>query len=406
MLASPRTPSATALICGALLLLLCAALVLHAPPALAGEPSSVSLRVEGVSETKLPPTVVTTTTAPVVGDGNSEHSCSGTSALGALQLATGGAWSGPWNAEFKQYEIYGIEGETHLFEPGAPANYFWSLWVNDKESEVGACEAELHPGDRVLFLPACFGPACASESTTVLELEAPPTANVGEPVTVTVKRFNRNGEGTAATGATLTGASSPASTNAAGHATVSFAHAGEALLATPGGGSDVRAEARVCVHAGNDGTCGTSSPSGSGPGTTGPTSAGGVASFVQRYTGPYALVAGTASITEGRTYPRGHAPRVISGTILAHNPVTSVSLELRRQLHGRCWAYEGASERFVRARCGHGALFKISSDGSYSYLLPAALPAGRYVLDIRATDDAGNATSLARGTSRIVFHVR
>ena len=163
----------------------------------------------------------------------------------------------------------------------------------------------------------------------------------------------------------------------------------------------------MCVHAGNDGTCGTSGPGGTGPGTPGTTSpGGGVASFVQRYSGPYALVAGAASFTEGRTYGSGHAPRLISGTILAHNAVTSVSLELRRELRGRCWAYEGVRERFVRARCGHGAFFKVSSDGSYSYLLPAALPAGRYVLDIRAADDAGNVTSLARGTSRIVFHVR
>jgi hypothetical protein len=401
MLASRRTPPATALVCGALLLLACAALALHAPPALAGEPSSVSVRVEGVSETKLLPTVVTTTTAPVVGDGNLEHACPGTSALGALQLATSGGWSGPWDAGFKQYVIFTIEGETHLFEPGAPANYFWSLWIDDRESaEAGACEAELHAGDRVLFVPSCFGPACPSESTTVLELGAPPAANVGEPVTVTVTRYDRNGEGTPASGAVLTGGSEPAKTDAAGRATVTFAHAGEALLATPGGGSDVRAEARVCVHAGNDGTCGTS---GSSPGPT--PAGGGVASFVQRYSGPYALVAGAASVSEGHTYRRGHAPRILSGTILAHNPVTSVSLELRRELRGRCWAYQGASERFARARCGHGAFFKVASGGAYSYLLPAALGAGRYVLDIRATDDAGNVTRLARATSRIVFHV-
>ena len=35
-----------------------------------------------------------------------------------------------------------------------------------------------------------------------------------------------------------------------------------------------------------------------------------------------------------------------------------------------------------------------------------ALPPGRYVLDIEATDVTGNHTSLARGTSRIVFYVR
>ena len=39
-------------------------------------------------------------------------------------------------------------------------------------------------------------------------------------------------------------------------------------------------------------------------------------------------------------------------------------------------------------------------------LLPGGLAPGRYVLDIQATDAAGNHTSLARGTSRIVFYVR
>ncbi|HTZ86407.1 MAG TPA: hypothetical protein VMB05_07050, partial [Solirubrobacteraceae bacterium] len=63
-------------------------------------------------------------------------------------------------------------------------------------------------------------------------------------------------------------------------------------------------------------------------------------------------------------------------------------------------------ERFQRARCGQGAFFKVGSTPSYSYLLPAALAPGRYVLDVQATDEAGNRTTLARGSSRIVFYVR
>jgi hypothetical protein len=92
--------------------------------------------------------------------------------------------------------------------------------------------------------------------------------------------------------------------------------------------------------------------------------------------------------------------------VLAHSPVSSVSLELRRQSKGRCYAYEGTRERFVRAHCGTGSLFKVSSSSSFSYLLPAALAPGRYVLDVQATDLAGNRTTLARGTSRTVFYVR
>ena len=54
-----------------------------------------------------------------------------------------------------------------------------------------------------------------------------------------------------------------------------------------------------------------------------------------------------------------------------------------------------------------GSFFQIASGGdSFSYLLPSRLPPGRYVLDIKATDSAGNRTPLDRGSSRIVFYVK
>ena len=62
--------------------------------------------------------------------------------------------------------------------------------------------------------------------------------------------------------------------------------------------------------------------------------------------------------------------------------------------------------RFVGARCGRGHSFHVSSSASFSYLLPKRLGPGRYVLDVSALDAAGNRTTLARGTSRLVFHVR
>src|ERR1700716_1931712 len=89
MLASSRTAT-VAVICVALTLLT------TAPAALAAGPATVTVRVEGLTETKLSATQVTTTTAPVVKDGNPEHACPGTNASGALELATGGNWSGAW----------------------------------------------------------------------------------------------------------------------------------------------------------------------------------------------------------------------------------------------------------------------------------------------------------------------
>ena len=118
------------------------------------------------------------------------------------------------------------------------------------------------------------------------------------------------------------------------------------------------------------------------------------------------MVAKAASVIDGHVYRRGRAPRVLGGTVTAHTTVSSVSLELRRRIRGHCSAYDGATEQFVAARCGRGRFFKVSTSSSFSYLLPAALGPGRYVLDIEATDVAGNRTSLARGTSRIVFYVR
>jgi hypothetical protein len=379
--------------------------LVFASSALAAGPATVTVRVEGLSETKLPSTQVATTTTPVVKDGNPEHACSGTSAIGALERATAGNWSGPWNTGFKQYEIYSIAGETHLFEPGATANYFWSLWIDEKEAEVGACAAELQPGDRVLLFPSCFGSACPT-SLLPLGIEVPASANVGEPVSVTVKRYSSSGQGSEAAGATVTGGTSTAATDAKGHATLSFANTGQVTVRAEAPES-VRDEVTLCVHNGNDGNCGTQAPAASAaPGAGGGSSTSGVATFVSHYTGPYALVAGTTGLIDGHVYRRGQAPKVLAGSILAHSAVSSVSLELRRRYRGRCYAYDGTRERFRSAPCGTGGFFKVSSNGAFSYLLPEALKPGRYVLDVQATDVAGNRTTLARGTSRLVFYVR
>src|SRR5204863_539992 len=110
-------------------------LAVCAAPAFAAEssPATVTVRVEGLTETKLPATTVTTTTEPFVKDGNPEHSCAGTSAAGALQTATAGSWEGTWFSGLG-YSVETILGESHLFEEGSEANYYWSFWLDEKES--------------------------------------------------------------------------------------------------------------------------------------------------------------------------------------------------------------------------------------------------------------------------------
>ncbi len=380
----------------------CLASAVFVSSALAAEPATVTVRVEGLSETKLPATQVTTTATPVAADGKAEDSCAGTSALGALQLATGGNWSGPWNGEFKQYEIYTIEGESHVFEKEALANYFWSFWLDNKEASTGACEAELHSGDHVLFFPSCYGTTCPPPPLP-LGIEAPTTAAVGESVPLTVTRYSASGEGSPAAGATIAGAQASATAGSTGHATVTFVAPGTYTLQATAPES-VRTETTVCVHTGNDGTCGTTKAPGAGTSAGGTTTAAGSAAAAP-YKGPYAVVAKASSVSEGHVYKRGNAPRILSGSVLAHTTVTATSLELRREYRGRCYAYNGVTTRFARARCGAGSFLKVSSNGVFSYLLPAALAPGRYVLDIEATDAAGNRTTLSRGTTRIVFYV-
>jgi hypothetical protein len=393
MLSSPRIGQALAAAGLLLLLLLCAA------SADAAAAASVTVRVEGVNQTLLAPTSVTTNGTPVEKDGNPEHTCKGGSAAGALEQATSGNWGGSW---FEiGYSVETILGETHAFEVGAPANYFWGYWLDNKASEVGICEGELSPGDSILLFPECFSesePSPCPASPNPLGIAAPQIAEPGTPITVAVTSYaNASGAPSPAIGVSVTGGGASATTDATGHATLTFSETGNVLLRVSAPGS-VRSEAPVCVHRGNDGNCGTTAPAGT-------TTAASTAAPSAPYKGPYAVVAKAAGVLDGHVYPAKRAPRLLRGTVTAHTSLASVSLRLRRSYRGRCFAYDGKSTRFARSRCGQGSFFKVATSSSFSYLLPSALAPGRYVLDIEATDAAGNSTSLARGSSRIVFYV-
>jgi hypothetical protein len=402
---SRRCPRAWLALAGVqLALLLTAAL---APPALAGAPATVTVRVlvptnSGDYESLTPITRVTTTILPVTKYGGS---CSGTSAGGALELATKGDWEGTWSDKYNDYELTSIDGKSFPFEESSTANYYWSFWRNNVYSEVGVCEAELEAGDQILFFPSCYGTGCPPEPQ-VLGIEAPPTAEAGKPLTVTVNRYNPKGEPSPAAGVAVAGGGASAETDVEGHATLTFADDDTFTLRAEGPPAEapksVPGEALVCVHTGDDGTCGTPPP----PGT--PIAPSSNVPSVPAYTGPYALVARVSGIAEGHVFPRGDGPRVLAGTVSAHaTAVTSISLRLRRTYRGRCWAYDGSSARLRRVRCHRGGFFRIASGGSsFSYLLPSRLPPGRYVLDIEATDAAGARTPLDRGSSRIVFYVK
>src|SRR5262245_15445409 len=403
MLALRRLSPAPALVAA----LAVASLVsLSAPFAAMAGPAPVTVRVEGATETKLAATEVTTTTAAVNKDGNPADSCTGTSAAGALQLATAGNWSGPWFSGLG-YSVETIAGESYPFT----GLYYWNFWLDNKPSATGVCGAELSGGDSVLFFPECFSEVKGQcpPSPNPLGVQAPAVAEAGTPVAVTVTSYNHaSGAPAPAAGATVSseGAGASATTDAAGHAALTFPRPGTFTLHVSAPES-VRTETAVCVHFANDGACASRGPSTGSP-------AGASSGGANRpYAGPYAIVANATGLVNGHSYLARSAPRVLAGTVSLHATLSDVRLRLTRRRavspgRAKCSYYDGIDERFHAMRCGaaHGRFFSVGARASFSYLLPAALSPGRYVLDIEASDAAGNRTTLARGTSRIVFYVR
>ncbi len=384
-------------------------LLLLAPIALAGEPGTVTVRVEGFNGTLVPQTTVTTTTTPVPVEGGS---CSGTSAGGALYDATRGDWEAREEAEGAA--VLGIDGVD--LPPFGEHDYaYWALWVNNKFASNGYCAEQLSANADVVIVGQCFalGQYCPSSATAPEHFltATPPSSRVlrvGESVSVTVGSLSTATEAAEPlpAGVTVQAGPSAAVPDEHGVATLSFSAAGTYTLQASAPDSVPSDPYTICVHNGNDGNCGTTAPgSQGGVGGAAGSSGTGVAGF-QSSKGPVALAAQLTGLREGHVYSARQAPRVLTGNVTSGAPIASVSIELHRRYRGRCSEYNGLRERFVPARCGQGRFFKVSSNGAFSYLLPAPLGQGRYVLDVEASNSDGEHTTLVRGSTRIVFYVR
>jgi hypothetical protein len=212
------------------------ALLTASTPAIAGTPATVSVRVEGATSTLLPLTTVTTNTTPTPPPGN----CPGTTAAGALQLATEGNWD---HGEY----IQTILGETHEWTMADPR--YWAIWINDKYSEEGACTLQMNEGDRLLFLVDRASPPEYAPTVFPLELSGAPTEiTQGESATVTVNKYSTAGVAGAANGVSVKGGEAAVTTNASGQATVKFNTLGTAHLRGTKSGFAPTASVAVCVH--------------------------------------------------------------------------------------------------------------------------------------------------------------
>jgi hypothetical protein len=389
------------------ILLAAVALAICASSAAAAGPADVTVRVEGTNDTLLARSAVHTTTTPVVKDGNPAHSCSGTSVAGALEVGTAGNWSGTWS-DGLGYSVEVILGEAHSFS----SDRYWGEFVNGTPGN-GACADELSAGDEVLFAPEPTDFSAAPDNP--MYLSVPGTAQRGTPfnVTVTEKVTTFDSSPPYASHTTtqpVAGAGvGGASTDANGVAAVTLDTTGSIGLRATHPGNIRSATETVCVHDGDDGTCGTTKPGEPAPPAPPPCvhdgNDGRCGTPDQKPT--YGFI---TSIREHQHFRKGHGPRELKGT---SDPDVSglkdVQLRLTRNDRGRCATFSGTQLRFAHMkRCGarRGRWFSIGSKADWTYLLPKALGRGRYVLDLKTIDGAGNADStLARTRNRVVFFV-
>ena len=123
---------------------------------------------------------------------------------------------------------------------------------------------------------------------------------------------------------------------------------------------------------------------------------------------PATVTTVAAGVKSGRSYSKRKAPRILKGAVTVPTGATlkEVRIGLMRRNGKRCFVFSGSKERFVKSRCGAVRFFSVGDTESFSYLLPAALPAGHYVYDIEAVDASGRATKLVAGVSHVVFYVK
>lgn len=397
------------------LCLLCALVLLLCASTAAATPIVVNLRVEGSTKTLYegpisvepvePPGIATEATKGTTypcdvkyNGGNEGYGSVGVTPTAALydatrsqHLAFDATWYGEKTNDFDVEEV----GED-IANTGGNGEY-WGYAVDYTTAEVGGCQIRLAPGSEVLWAYNFFN------LPHLLKLSGPSSVDSGAPFTVHVVD-GRTGLPVAGAaigqligGLTDTGGSSPV-TNDAGDASVVLAQLGATTLKATAPESVRSNGLAVCVHNGDDGTCGTAPVAIGGPE---------IVPLPLRVTISPDLPR-VAGVTDGHVYKRRAAPRILEGSVAVPSGETlrELRLSLQRREGGRCFAFDGRRAAFTRVRCGRMRFFKVADTTSYSYLLPRRLPPGRYVYEIEAVNDAGVLTRPVAGVSRVAFDVK
>jgi hypothetical protein len=325
-----------------------------------------------------------------------------TTALRDAALADGLAFNAEWFGSGKEEnenpgDFFVTQVGSDVNEPSSPFAS-WGYAVNDTTAPVGGCQIALAPGNEVLWAYNYFN------LHHLLSLAGPATVGAGAAFSVHVvdgqtgQPISGAAIGEMAAGITTPLPGNPA-TDANGNATITLARTGNVTLKATQAESVRSNGLAVCVHQGNDGTCGTNKEN---PVVCPETSSCGKGSVA---TPPETASAG--GVVNGRSYSRRAAPRILAGSVGVNGGETLhvVRIALRRRDGRRCWAFSGRKGAFVRSGCHATRFFDVAATTSFSFLLPARLPAGRYVYEIEAVENSGTTSRLVDGVSRVVFRV-
>ncbi|HEX3692765.1 MAG TPA: hypothetical protein VHU13_05420 [Solirubrobacteraceae bacterium] len=375
-------------------------------------PIVVNLRVEGSNATMFEGPVTTDAESITTTSSGGAHECdvkdngsnggfgvsSGTptTALRDAAAAAGLSFDATWSSTLTDFLVTQVGSDVN---GGAPEYPSWGYAVNYTTAGVGGCQFQLAPGSEVLWAYNYFN------LSHLLSLSAPANVSAGTPFVAHVTD-GQTGEpiegasiGEDVEGLTRTIPGSTA-TDAKGNATIVLSHVGSMRLKATQAQSVRSNGALVCVHEGNDGTCGTSKIS---PGNT-PIPKGAPTPIANQ---PIETVT-VGGAGNGHHYRRHAGPRILTGAVTVPVGATlrQVRISLLRRHAEHCQVFSNVRGRFVRARCGSASFFSVGATESFSYLLPGALPSGRYVYEVEAVDAAGHVTKPVLGTSKVVFYVR
>ncbi len=343
--------------------------LIAAGPAAAVAPPSALVRVEGAGATLLPQTLVQTTGATTVRG----KACPGTSAGGALQLATGGNWGGSYDLKLNDFLVSSILGETPT------GTNFWTLWVNGISSTTGACATLLHPGDHELWFD-CVADASFNCTNNPLKVSVPAVARVARELTASVTQLDGAGHSAPIAGAAVTGIGVAGISGTGGNTRIVPHQTGVIQLQAAKTGATPSDPVFLCVYKRSASECGPLS------------------------SGPQVHVRG---IHEHQVFKVG--PRQLQGTA-GPDPsgLTDVSLSLRRRAPNRtCSYYDAGRGSWHGTSCTSAApRFSIGAGQSWSYLLPRPLAAGSYRLVVLARDGNGRQTKVVTARSAIDFRVK